>query len=121
MSRHLAVLAFFVLVAAAWSWPAPLLDPRQLPVRHFDLWPVLWLLDRAPHIGWDLVHDASAWPQGETLVRLDSWILLGMGWALRPWLSATTIACLIVWLGPALSAFAAERAASALGAQRPWT
>lgn len=121
MKRHLALLAFFVLVAAAWSWPAPLLDPQRLPQRHFDLLPVLWLLEAAPDVGIELVFADSSWPQGETLARLDSWVLLVLGWALRPLLKATTIALLLAWLGPALSAFAAERAAAVLGARRPWT
>lgn len=119
--EHGAVLAFFIAVAAAWSWPAPLLDPQRLAVRHFDLWPALWLLDRAPAVGLDLVHPGSAWPEGEVLARLDSWVALGLGWLLRPWASAVALVGLMGWLGPALSAFAAERAAAMLGARRPWT
>ncbi len=121
MRQHALVLLFFLAVAAAWSWPAPLLDPQRLPVRHFDLFPVLWLLHHAPEIGLDLRVEGSAWPAGETLARLDSWVLLLLGWLLRPLLSATSVALLLAWWGPALSAFAAERAAATLGATRPWS
>lgn len=121
MKQHALVLLFFLAVGAVWSWPAPLLDPQRLPVRHFDLFPVLWLLHHAPEIGLDLRVETSAWPAGETLARLDSWVLLLLGWLLRPLLSATSVAMLLAWWGPALSAFAAERAAVTLGATRPWS
>lgn len=121
MKQHALVLLFFLAVGAVWSWPAPLLDPERLAVRHFDLFPVLWLLHHAPEIGLDLRVESSAWPEGETLARLDSWVLLLLGWLLRPLLSATSIAMLLAWWGPAISAFAAERAAATLGAARPWS
>lgn len=121
MRGHLLVLLLFGLLAAAFTWPAARLSPEALAVRHFDLFPALWLLEQAPGIGLDLRVEDSAFPLGEALYRLDSWVLLGLGWLLRPLLSAPTLAMLLAWWGPALSAFAAERAAAALGARRPWT
>ncbi|RME29302.1 MAG: hypothetical protein D6798_00355 [Deltaproteobacteria bacterium] len=122
VGAHLLVLGCFVLISAAWSYPAVLLDPTRLPGRHFDLLPALWLADQAPHVGVDLFHATSAWPEGETLARLDSWVFLALSWLLRPLLSATTIVGLVAWLGPALTAFAAERcAALAFGVSRPWS
>jgi len=119
---HLLVLGCFVLVSAAWSYPAVLLDPGRLPGRHFDLLPALWLADQAPRVGTDLFHATSAWPEGETLARLDSWVFLALSWLLRPLLSASTIVGLVAWLGPALTAFAAERcAALGFGVSRPWS
>lgn len=122
MRDHLLVLLAFLLVGAAWSWPAPLLDADQLAVRHFDLMPVVWLVERAPQLGLDLHHAASSFPEGETLARLDSWVLLALAWLNHGLLSGAAVAMLLCWWGPALSAFAAERcAALAFEVPRPWS
>ncbi len=116
----LAVFAFFVAVATAWSWPMARLDDAALVTRHFDLYPSVWLLARAPATWPDLWHDASAWPVGESLARVDSYVLLALGWVLRPLLSGVQVAALVAWLGPAVGAWAAERTAHrTFGVTRP--
>ncbi|MFZ5480900.1 MAG: hypothetical protein ACOZNI_29335, partial [Myxococcota bacterium] len=105
------VFAFFLAVSAAFSWPTVTFDPDVLVTRHFDLFPAVWVLDGP---------SGSAWPVGETLARVDSYVLLALGWLLP--LGGKTIAGLLAWVGPALGAWAAERCARvAFGVLRPWS
>ncbi|MCB9780141.1 MAG: hypothetical protein H6742_16360 [Alphaproteobacteria bacterium] len=90
----------FAALSALWTWPAVLLSPDRVPGRHFDILPVIWLVERVPG-----GLPGSHWPVGEALQRVDSWLLLLF--ALLP-LSGVTVAGLLAWLGPALSAWAAE-------------
>lgn len=118
----LAVLAFYGAVAAVWTWPAVRFDPDLLPTRHFDLLPMIWLLERAPGTFPGMLHRASAWPLGESLARVDSYVLLAVAWLNGGRIPAWILARLLLWLGPAVSALAAERcAARGLGVPRPWS
>lgn len=111
-------LLLFLLVSIAWTWPAARLDPDVLVTRQFDLYPTVWLLGRARDVPLDLVHAGSAWPVGELLARADSFVLLALGW-INPFDPRVAVALLTV-LGPALSAWAAERcAARAFGVPEP--
>ena len=110
------------VVSALFCWPAPWMDPQVLPTRHFDLYPVLWLIQEAPSILPLLFHPTSAWPYGESLVRIDSYLLLGIGWLNHGWLSPLQVVDLLMWGGPALNAMAAEVCAHrAFGVPRPYS
>ena len=116
----LAVFALFLAISTAWSWPMARLDGTALVTRQFDLYPTVWLLARAPETWPDLWHAGSAWPVGESLARVDSYVLLALGWLLRPLFSGVQVAALVGWLGPAIGAWAAERTAHrAFGVSRP--
>lgn len=122
MSRHLAVLGLFLVLSALWSWPTARLDAAVLVTRHFDAYPAAWLVAVAPGIGPDLVSRATAWPLGEPLGRLDSGLFALVAWALGGALPPVLVVAAWAWVGPALSAFAAERCAgAAFGVARPWS
>jgi hypothetical protein len=104
--NSLLVFASYLAVAALFSWPA--LEFQGLPLRHFDLYPAAWLVDVAPDAFPRMFYAQTAWPFGESLVRIDSYLLLGIGWLNQGILSGATLVCLLAWLGPALSATAAE-------------
>lgn len=106
MRGSLLVLASYLGVVALFSWPA--LSFQGLPLRHFDLYPAVWLLEVAPEAFPRMLYAQTAWPFGESLVRIDSYLLLLIGWLNQGLLSGATLACLLAWLGPALSATAAE-------------
>lgn len=119
---HFVVFATFVAYSCVWSYPLVTLDLGTLPSRWFDAWPALWLLGRAPTIGLDLAHPASAWPLGELLTRADSYVLLALGWVTGGRLDPTVTVRLLTLLGPAVNAFAAERCAGGgYGVPRPWS
>jgi hypothetical protein len=105
------VFLFYLALSTAWSWPMARIDPDRIVTRHFDLYPTTWLMERAPEAWPRLWHGDSAWPVGESLARVDSFVLLVLGWLLRPAWSGLQVASLVAWLGPAISAWAAERVA----------
>jgi hypothetical protein len=107
----LLVFLGYALVATVWSWPMAQLAPDVVVTRHFDLYPTTWLLERAPRTLPGLWHQESAWPVGESLARVDSYVILLLATLLRPVLSGLQVASLVGWLGPAVTAWAAERVA----------
>jgi hypothetical protein len=116
----LVVFLSYLALSAAWSWPLARLDPDTLVTRQFDLYPTIWLLARAPAAFPTLQHAASAWPFGESLARLDSYVFLVVAWVVDGRIDPRTLAGLFAWFGPALGALAAERcAACAFGVPRP--
>ncbi|MCB9745164.1 MAG: hypothetical protein H6740_21425 [Alphaproteobacteria bacterium] len=118
----LKVLLSYLALSAVWTWPALNFDPDTLPTRHFDLMPSIWLLYAAPDTFPDLVYPYSLWPDGELLARLDSYVLLILGWFNQNVLPPEVFARAMVWLGPALSAWAAEACAhKGFGVRRPWS
>lgn len=117
----LATFASYVALSVAWSWPLAV-APAGTVTRHFDLYPSIWLLQRARAAVPGLEHAASAWPVGESLARVDSYVLLALGWLDGGALGGARIAWLVALLGPALGASAAEWAASsAFRVPRPWS
>lgn len=106
MRGSLLVFASYLLLSALFSWPA--LKMNGLPLRHFDLYPVIWLTESAPEAFPKLYLAQTAWPFGESLVRIDSYVLLFLGWLNQGFFSGLQVAALLAWLGPALSATAAE-------------
>lgn len=122
LGAHLAVLASYLLLSAVFTWPAVCFDPSVLVTRQFDLLPTVWLVEQAPGTFPHMLHHASAWPFGESLARADSYVLLILAWLNHGLLSGKALAHALMWIGPALSAWAAEYAArSAMDVPRPWS
>ncbi|MCK6525565.1 hypothetical protein L6R49_29525 [Myxococcota bacterium] len=71
----LAALALAVIVTgpALWAGDAALVG------RHFDLHGTVWFLSAAPRIDASLTDPLTAWPDGASLRRADSWTLLLLG------------------------------------------
>lgn len=101
-------LAFFVLFGVAWSWPLALSPASTTLSLHFDQFPAAWLVHAAPSF-LDGVSELSAYPDGEPLVRLDSFLLLFLAFVLNGAVSGLLVTNLFVLLGPPLSAWTAER------------
>lgn len=119
---NILVFASYLLLSAAFTWPAAQLSPEVLPTRHFDIYPMVWLLERSPYTFPDMVHAYSAWPYGESLSRLDSYVLLWLGWLNQGMIPGVTLVSLLAWWGPAISAYVAEYAArSCLHVPRPYS
>lgn len=114
----LGVFVGFLAVSAVFSWPAALLDPTRLATRHADLYPTIWLLDTAPLLN----NHQTAWPVGESLARVDSWVFLALAKVFHGWISGGRIAMAVAWFGPAVGAAAAEWCATkAFRVPRPWS
>ena len=118
----LLILASYLLMSAVFTWPAARLDPTQISTLHFDIYPVVWLIERGPETFPSMFHAMSAWPYGESLVRLDSYMLLWMSWLNQGMISGVVLASLLAWWGPAISAWAAEQCAhDTFQVPRPWS
>ena len=116
------VVAFFLLVATIFSWPAATLNPAVLVTRHFDLYVSVWLMEQAVDGFPKLIAAGSGWPDGESLQRADSILMLALAWASRGVLSGWLTATLYTWLVPFLNALAAEHCARrVLAVRRPWS
>jgi len=115
-------LALYAVIACAWTWPL-ITDPTGLSVSpQFDAYSLIWLLDEAPRLGWDMVSHGSAWPIGHGLVRVDSFLALAAAISLRGLVDPVLMASSMALLGPILSAWAAERfAAHSLSVAWPWS
>ncbi|MEY3212575.1 MAG: hypothetical protein RIT28_3056 [Pseudomonadota bacterium] len=79
MSRSALALGATLLLALALTGPAPWAGDAALVGRHFDLHGTVWFLSAAPRIDADLVDPLTAWPEGASLRRADSWTLLLLG------------------------------------------
>ncbi len=116
-----ATLLAFAALSVAWSWPWAAFDASSFPTRQFDLFGVLWVVERAADLLADLRSATSGLPAGEDVSRLDTWILAFLGVAV-PGADPLAVVRALVLVGPVLSAFAAERcAARGLGVPRPWS
>lgn len=116
------VFTCFVVVATLFTWPAARLDPHTLVTRHFDLYVTVWLVEQATEGLPALLASGSAWPQGESLARVDSYLLMVLAWLGRGLLSGWLLTTLLTWLGPAFNAWAAEHCARrVLQVRRPWS
>lgn len=116
-----AALVFGVL-SAAFSWPL-VCDPLGIHVtRQFDMYSLVWLSSAAPSLDSSLTTALSSWPVGETLGRLDSFVLLLVSVLAGPLHTPWLVPALFVLVGPVLSALAAERVAvHHMGARFPWS
>jgi hypothetical protein len=79
MSRVALAVVGALLLALALSGPAPWAGDAALVGRHFDLHGTIWFLSAAPRIDGALVDPLTAWPEGASLRRADSWTLLALG------------------------------------------
>lgn len=113
-------LLVFAAFSVLWSWPLALHPGSVTMGLHFDQFPAAWLVHAAPSFVPDGVSELSAWPDGEPLVRLDSFLFLLVALLLQGALPGLLVTNLFVLLGPPISAWAAERfAREALGATFP--
>ncbi len=113
-------LPLFLAVAVIWSWPLALHPLETTVSLHFDQYPAAWLVHAAGSYVPDGVSEWSAWPAGEPIVRLDSFLFALLAVALGGVVPGLLVTNLFVLLGPAVSAWAAERfAREALGARFP--
>ncbi len=113
-------LALYAVVSMLWTWPL-VTDPSHLLVaRHFDAFPVAWLAEAAPGFLPDGVHPGVAWPDGEALQRVDSFVLLGLALVMGGKIPGLLVVNLFVLLGPVVSAWGAQRFVErALGVPAP--
>lgn len=110
---------FFLALSVAWSWPLALAPGSATVSLHFDQYPAAWLVYAAPTF-LDGVSELAMWPDGQPLVRLDSFLFLFLAFALVGALPGLFVTNLFVLLGPPISAWAAEKLArEALGVPRP--
>ncbi len=115
----LVVFASYLALSAVWSWPVARFAEGVLVTRQFDVYPTVWLLAQVQSAPFSTEVASTAWPVGETLGRIDSYVVVPLAW-LFGFVPATTLAALIAWVGPALGALAAERcAARAFDVPRP--
>ena len=110
MKRRLDGLLVYLAFSILWSWPL-ILDPFSSVVSlHFDQLPAAWLVHAAPSFR-DGISELSAWPAGEPLVRLDSFLFLILAMLLQGLVPGLFLTNLFVLLGPVCSAWAAEKLA----------
>ena len=113
-------LLLYALVSVLWSWPLALAPASSTTALHFDGFPMAWLAEAAPSFLPDGTSDWSAWPEGEPLQRIDSFLFLGVALATGGAIPGMLLVNLFVLVGPVLSAWAAERfARRALGVEGP--
>ncbi|NOY28085.1 MAG: hypothetical protein GXP62_19645 [Oligoflexia bacterium] len=119
--RNGLTLAFFSAVLVAFTWPL-VTDPIGMHLsRQFDMYSLQWLSAAAPTIDAHLSTTLTGWPEGEHLVRPDSFVLLGLAKLLSP-IDPRLAPAVCTLAGPVVSAWAAERfSARCLGARWPWS
>ena len=119
LARELPLLAAFLAVSIAWSWPLARDPAGTMASLHFDQLPVAWLGDAARSFFPEGRSPWSAWPAGEPLQRVDSYVYLGVATLLGGAVPGMLLANLFVLVGPVVSAWAAARfTARALGGDR---
>ncbi|MFT5685655.1 MAG: hypothetical protein ACI8RZ_006609 [Myxococcota bacterium] len=109
----------WLALAVAWTWPA-IVAGEHMVGRHFDTQGTIWAISAAPRLLTGLTDALTGWPGGADYTRLDSFVLVGVGWLL----SALDPVRLHGWmqvLGVAASAWAAEKLAEGVGAAAPWS
>lgn len=120
---HLLVFAAYLVLWTGVSWPLACVPfSTRLVTRQFDIYPSMWLVDAAPGTFPGMVSAGSAWPVHELLARVDSYLLLGIGWINHGALSGQAVCSLLAWLGVPISAAVAERCArDGFNVDRPWS
>ncbi len=121
-ARNLWTLALYTAVAVVFTWPLAA-DPLGRHVSlHFDHYGVMWASAAIDTVDLGLQTDASNWPLGKSLLRADSFVLLGLARVLGMFGLAGLAGPLCALAGPVLSAWAAERvSARTFGAAWPWS
>ncbi len=108
----------FLLFSVCWSAPAAWGD--VLLGRMPDAPGTVWFLDAAPRLVHGLHDPLTGGTGGATYARPDSFVLMAIGWAFDG-VSPFVLYRLVTVLGIAVSAWAAEAFARALGARFPWS
>lgn len=121
-TRTAVTLGVYLVLSVLFSWPL-VTDPAGMHLSpQFDVYGLAWVLDGASAIDRHLVMPLARWPEGESLLRADSFVILGLGLAFARWMGAWALISAVSLVGPVLSGWAAERcAARALGARFPWS
>lgn len=117
------VVAALVALAAAcaWSWPFAITG-GALPARNFDAFCVQWVAAAATRLDLALTDPLSEWPLGNSLAHADSFVYLAIARVLTPLVGVDGVVGGLAVLGPAVSAWAAERVARRdLGVPAPWS
>ena len=113
-------LLLYALVSVLWSWPLAMAPATSTTALHFDVFPAAWLAEAAPGFLPDGTSGWSAWPEGEPLQRIDSFLFLGVALLMGGGIPGMLLVNFFVLLGPVASAWAAERfARRALGVEGP--
>ena len=115
-------MGFFLLLSFAFSWPLVLAPLSQHVSQQWDMYTLVWLMQAvsAEDAAW--VFSGSAWPLGEPLYRMDSFLMASVAALFGGWLDPWVFPALWTLLGPVLSAWAAERVAARIfDARWPWS
>lgn len=116
------VAGLLLLVVLVCTWPAlPALITGELLVgRTFDLHGTVWFLSATPRLWPDLFDPLTGAPAGLSLRHADSFSLLLLA-PLVALIGAARVHCLLMILGPWLTACAGAHFARVVGARDPWT
>ncbi|MBT7304035.1 MAG: hypothetical protein HN849_31165 [Victivallales bacterium] len=112
-------LTIWLLLAAAWTWPAALAQHHEIVGRHYDSMGTTWVMHSAPRFSHQFKDAMSAWPTVADYRRMDSFVLVFLSILLSSF-SAAKLHGLFQIIGVATSAWAAQGLARAMGARRPW-
>lgn len=112
----------YALTVVILTWPLARFDDAVLLTRQFDTLATTWLMHFAPRLLPALHSTLTAFPVGEDLSRLDSYVIIALAGLTRPWLNANQLFTAIALLGPVVSALAAQHCASrAFQVRFPWS
>jgi hypothetical protein len=112
-------IVIWLLLAAAWTWPAIQAGDHVLVGRHYDTMGTAWVIDATPRILQGFEDAMTAWPVSADYRRLDSFMLLLFSLLFRG-LGAARAHGLFQIIGVATSAWAVQGFARAAGARRPF-
>lgn len=112
-------VVFWLLLATAWTWPAVLATGHWAVGRHFDVLGTTWVIDAASRIFTGLNDIETSWPLIADYRRIDSFVLLLLSTLFRS-IDPVRLHGIFQVIGVAVSAWAAQGFARAVGARRPW-
>ncbi|MBM4391480.1 MAG: hypothetical protein FJ090_10205 [Deltaproteobacteria bacterium] len=104
--------------AVVFTWPAAVTG--DVPGHQPDALGTVWFLSAAPRLLLDLTDPLTGFPEGARYGRPDSFTLLVLG-QIFAFIPAPRLYSLLLVVGVATSAWAAEAFARALGARAPWS
>lgn len=115
-------MGFFLLLSFAFSWPLVLAPFSQHVSQQWDMYTLVWLMQAVSVEDAAWIFNGSAWPLGEPLYRMDSFLMASVAALFGGWLDPWVFPALWTLLGPVLSAWAAERVAARIfDARWPWS
>ena len=113
-------VTFLVFLVFAVLWSAPAAWGDVLLGRQPDAPGTVWFLHAAPRLVHGLHDPLTGGAGGVTYARPDSFVLMAVGWAFQG-VSPFVLYRAVAVFGIAVSAWAAEAFARALGARFPWS